>query len=130
MSISDQCALFPHPVLTKPTSGRQPTREEIDTVLQEIYANAISVPSFIDDDIKTCLYVVTTTAQFRAMMGTNTDYTEPPHPGPSPVYQTAATNAQVEVANQEYSMKEKAYTMRMAVNARTKTQIIETFDSD
>ena len=130
MSLSDPCALFPHPVLTKPTSGRQPTHEEIDTILQEIYANAISVPSFLDEDNKTCLYVVTTQAQYQAMMETEEDYTEPPHPGPSPVYQVGATNAQITAANQEYAMKEKAYTMRMAVEARTKKQIIDAFDSD
>ena len=116
MSLSDPCALFPHPVLTKPVSGRQPTCEEIDTVLQEIYANAISVPSFIDENNKTCLYVVTTQAQYREMMSTTTDYTEPPHPGLAPVYLNGATNAQIAAANQEYARKEKAYTMMMAVH--------------
>ena len=120
MSLSDPCALFPHQVLTKPTSGRQPTREEIDTVLQEIYANAKSVPSFIDENNKTCLYVVTTQAQYREMMNTTTDYTEPPHPGLSPAYPTAATNAQIAAANQEHAGKEKAYTMMKAVDVRTK----------
>jgi hypothetical protein len=128
MSPIDPTTMFVHKALSKPPPRMPPTREAIDQLRKEIYANAAAVPSSIGGGNHGHLYVVTTQDQYQAIAGE--PYTSPTHPGLNPTYPPTATNAQLAAADRTFKAEEEAHQNMRAVDAAIKAQLVKAISPD
>ena len=116
---------FPHAVLT-PLPNQRPTVPALELLLQELNANAISVPSARGNGSLGLYALVVSPATYLAATGlAAVPFVAPVNPGVAPVIPPAATQAIITETNRQFLADQKEFTIYKTTEATLKKQILE-----
>ena len=115
---------FPHRPLTR-IEGK-PDNATIKRLKREVYANARVIPSNRGGGANGHLGLVMDNAAYTTRAGV--PWTEPAHPGPSPVHQPFATPAQIAKNNRQFQATLDKIALIARVRTKLRTLIIKAVD--
>ena len=113
---------FPHPVLT-PISGK-PRGLDISILEQELYANAMIVPSTSGGGAHGHLGMLMSTTDYQTASGQAVPFTTPVHPGDLPVPAAGSTQAAILQNNRVYDQNLHNYNAYSTLQAQLKQQLL------
>jgi hypothetical protein len=124
LSVDDIIAKFPNKTI--PTIHGEPDYAAISNIVQLMYGNAASLPTTLGGGQHGHVGLIMTPILYTTL--SNTPYTLPVDPGPSPIHARNAAGAAIETTRLNHQEEQQIYDNNQNMDDALKTQIIDTIN--